>query len=134
MRMGETPSMETNQKYSVLVSLGLAVIIAVLSLTPVPDTPFVRGSDKLHHFIAYAAIALPLGLQAHGWRWSVIALGACFVFGGIIEIIQPYVGRHGEWADVGANILGSSAGFVFGTVMANIMSRYGEETNRHLED
>ena len=126
--------METDQRYGVLVSLGLAVIIAVLSLTPVPDTPLVGGSDKLHHFIAYAAIALPLGLQAHGWRWSVIALGACFLFGGMIEIIQPYVGRQGEWADVGANILGSSAGFVIGAVMANIMSRYGEETNRYLDD
>ena len=38
--------------------------------------------------------------------------------GGVIELIQPYVNRYGEWLDFIANVTGVLIGSVFG-LLAN---------------
>jgi uncharacterized membrane protein HdeD (DUF308 family) len=35
---------------------------------------------------------------------------------GIIELIQPYVNRHGEWLDFLANTIGVFSGFAIGKI------------------
>lgn len=86
----------------------LMVCIALASLTPLPELP-APGSDKLHHFIAYGLLALPVSLVSPKslWYWLVIFV----VFGGAIELVQPYVNRYGEWFDWVANIGGIFIGF-----------------------
>lgn len=96
--------------------LTLAVLLALtaLSLSPLPELPLpdVASSDKLHHLVAYALLALPVATaRPTGWLWIMAFFLA---WSGMIEILQPYVNRYGEWADMAANatglLLGAGAG------------------------
>jgi len=51
------------QKYWCHLTVILLVSIATLSLWPAVNLPSVPGTDKSHHFIAYAALALPTSLK-----------------------------------------------------------------------
>ena len=66
--------------------------------------------DKLLHFIAYFGLA-GIATAALGRRkaalWAAFALA---VFGGILEIVQSFVGRDAEWGDELANVVGVCAG------------------------
>ncbi|MBL4806384.1 MAG: VanZ family protein [Rhodobacteraceae bacterium] len=89
----------------------LVVTIAWLTLTP-QDLPQASGGDKLHHLIAFAALCLPIAATN---RRAVIWLApVAMLFGGAIELIQPYVNRSGEWADAGADALGVMIGVALG--------------------
>lgn len=92
------------QHYYAWCSLTLMFFIASLSLSPLSELPSVPGSDKAHHFIAYAALAFPLSVaRPRLWLWGLLGF---FGFSGAIELLQPYVNRYGEWADLFANGLG----------------------------
>ncbi len=92
------------------VSALLLAAITALSLAPLDELPPVPGSDKWHHAIAYAALMFPAALRRPP------RLRAVFLFylawGGGIELIQPYVNRYGEWADLAANGAGLAAGWL----------------------
>ncbi|GAW32989.1 vanZ like family protein [Roseovarius sp. A-2] len=88
------------------LTLGLALTIAALTLMPVPPGPDgVSWMDKLAHFLAFGALAVPLAWR-HPVHWRAVALVA-LAYGGAIEIVQPYVGRSAEWADLLADGLGA---------------------------
>lgn len=87
----------------------IAVAIGYASLTPLPELP-VPGSDKLHHFIAYASLTFPL-LFANAQKWWRVVVPAT-AYGGAIELIQPYVNRYGEWLDFAANTAGCLLGLL----------------------
>jgi len=91
------------------------VAITMLSLWPVATLPAVPGSDKTHHFIAYTALMFPVALrQPRYW----IMLGIFFViWSGMIELIQPYVNRYGEWQDMLANTAGITLGLLAGILI-----------------
>jgi VanZ family protein len=97
--------------------LTLAAITA-LSLWPLEFLPSVPGSDKTHHFIAYAGLMLPTALRKPKY-WLLIGL---FFIGwsGAIEILQPYVNRYGEWLDLAAN----TAGIVCGLLIAQMINHF----------
>jgi VanZ family protein len=42
-------------------------------------------------------------------------------FGGLIEIVQPYVGRGAEWADLVADGLGAALGVSLGLFFRKIL-------------
>ena len=63
--------------------------------------PAPEGSDKIVHFIAFAALAFPL---ARTGRFGVIPVHA---FGAIIEPIQPTFNRRAELSDWVADTLGA---------------------------
>ncbi|MCZ4353064.1 VanZ family protein [Roseovarius aestuarii] len=88
----------------------LTVVIAVLTLMPSSQADGPPTPDKLYHFIAFAALVVPLGLvyPRHIW-WVVVTATA---YGGLIEIIQPSVGRGAEWLDLLADLLGAITGAV----------------------
>ena len=97
------------KQYWLVISAIILFLITSLSLTPMPHLPTVPGSDKTHHFIAYAALFFPAAL-ARPKHWMLI--GLLFVFwSGAIELIQPYVNRYGEWLDMLANCIGLLCGF-----------------------
>ena len=97
-------------------TLLLLVAITVLSLWPLQTLPSVPGSDKTHHFIAYGALMFPTALRKPNY-WKIIGL-VFIVFSGMIELIQPYVNRYGEWLDMAAN----NAGVVCGLLLAQMMT------------
>ncbi|MFB9149202.1 VanZ family protein [Roseovarius ramblicola] len=87
----------------------LALVIALITLLPLPPGPAgVPGLDKLAHFVTFAVLAVPLAWRfPHLWR-AVALMG--LVYGGLIEIVQPYMGRSAEWADLVADGLGAVLG------------------------
>ncbi|MBL4822147.1 MAG: VanZ family protein [Colwellia sp.] len=102
-------------KYWLCITLLLLTTIATLSLWPVAHLPSVPGTDKTHHFIAYAALMLPTALKQPK-HWLIITL-ALLAFSGAIELIQPYVNRYGEWLDMAANAFGLICGFILAKII-----------------
>ncbi|WP_198064234.1 VanZ family protein [Neptunomonas qingdaonensis] len=101
--------------YWVVISLLILSVITLLSLWPADQLPKVPGTDKTHHFIAYAALMFPVALRQHKY-WLVI--GLVFIgWSGAIELIQPYVNRYGEWLDMLAN----SGGILCGALLAYLV-------------
>ncbi|TYL48318.1 hypothetical protein [Marinomonas sp. IMCC 4694] len=80
------------------------LIIGWSTLTPAEFLPAAPGSDKLHHVVGFGGWAL---MCAFGpiKRFMFMAL-AVIVCGGLIELIQPYVNRYGEWFDFYADAAG----------------------------
>lgn len=101
------------------VSLWMLAFVGVwvLSLLPPRELPQVPVSnDKLGHFIAYFALmAGAVQLYARPASWVAMALLLAFTGLGI-EHLQAMMnlGRMGERADIGANMLGIFAGFATG--------------------
>lgn len=99
----------------------IAVAILVGTLFPVSQLPEVDGGDKAAHLIAFALLALPLNLAGHP-RWLLLNTGFV-LFGGMIEFIQPFVGRHGEWLDLGADVIGVAAGLLLARGLHLLLGR-----------
>jgi len=97
-------------KYWWPASLTMLVIVSVFSLIPLPELPDVPGSDKTHHLIAYALIMLPISLRKPKY-WYLLAF-AIAAWSGVIELVQPFVNRYGEWLDFMANVFGLFLGMV----------------------
>jgi VanZ family protein len=94
---------------AIVASLLLALIVAVLTLSPAtPGPEGIPHIDKLAHLLAFAAVAAPLA-----WRfprhWRAMALCG-LAYGGVIEIVQPFTGRSAEWGDFLADGIGAFAG------------------------
>ncbi len=108
----------------------LAVSIAYGTLTPVPQLTLpLSGVDKLHHFASFAALVLPavIARPRHALWLAPLAIG----YGGLIELIQPQVGREAEWGDVIANTLGVALGVILGTATHRLIP---QRTGRRARD
>lgn len=110
-------------KYWLHITILLLVSIATLSLWPAAYLPEVPGTDKTHHFIAYAALMLPTALRKPKY-WLTLTL-IFLAFSGVIELIQPYVNRYGEWLDMAAN----ASGLVCGFILAKIIEFFTSNTS-----
>ena len=106
------------QLHWLLLTVLIVMAITVLSLYPLDNLPSVPGTDKTHHFIAYGALAFPVAL-ARPEKWLLFILGF-LVYSGVIELVQPYVNRYGEWLDLGANGLGLFVGIVIASFVRSI--------------
>lgn len=97
--------------WSALFMLAVAATV-VVSLLPGADVPDVPGSDKLHHFVAYALLAAT-AVQLYA-RWtSLLGAGLGLVLLGIgLEHAQGALtaSRVADGADALANTLGVIAG------------------------
>jgi VanZ family protein len=102
-------------QYWLITTAIILTAITTLSLLPVPQLPAVPGTDKTHHFIAYCALMLPAAIRKPKYY---LLIGLCFIaWGGMIELIQPYVNRYGEWLDLAANATGVVLGLTLGLVI-----------------
>lgn len=110
----------TATRWAILATIALATAIAVLTLMPPTQVDMPSGSDKPAHFIAFLALALPLAVVRP--RWSGVLFVVFTAFGAAIEIVQPYVGRSREWADLIADAVGIACGLLLG-LMASRMFR-----------
>ena len=100
-----------------LETIFLLLIITFLSLYPFQKLPELAGTDKTHHLVAYFFLALPTGLKKPN-KW-VLFIFLFIIFGGVIEMIQSYVNRSGEWLDFFANTIGIIFGSFVGVVLNN---------------
>lgn len=99
-------------RFWLAITLLILLAITLLSLWPASGLPTVPGTDKTHHFIAYAGLMFPVALRQPKY-W--IFIGIFFIgWSGAIELIQPYVNRYGEWLDMLAN----SSGLLCGVLLA----------------
>jgi len=89
--------------------------ITVFSLIPLPELPEIPGSDKTHHLIAYACLMLPAALRRPKYLWAIALF--FITWSGLIELIQPYVNRYGEWVDLLANTVGVAIGVLLGGLL-----------------
>ena len=107
------------EKYWVFLTLFILTIITLLSLWPLPELPPFVSNDKMQHIIAYAVLMLPTALKKPKY-WQAIALGL-FVWSGAIELLQPYINRYGEWADMAANTTGLITGYLLAMLMQKVL-------------
>lgn len=92
-----------------------ALVIAAVTLTPLPPGAITDGFDKGYHFLAFAALIFPLILtDSRRWLWAV---PLAVLYGGAIELIQPSVGRTAEWLDFGADVTGVLAGAALAEIL-----------------
>lgn len=102
------------------LSLLVLAVISISSLIPLSQLPLIPGSDKTHHVIAYAGLALPIALRGHQIWFGLLC--AALVWSGVIELIQPHLNRYGEWGDLLANGLGLVLGTLVGFYLRRFMS------------
>ena len=108
------------KKYWIFSTLFILTLITILSLWPLATLLSVPGTDKTHHFIAYATLMLPTALRKPKY-WLAITLFfiAC---SGAIELLQPYVNRYCEFKDLLANIAGLVCGFIIAKILKRLFS------------
>ncbi len=102
-------------RIALILTAALSLVIFVFALIPLPAPPPVPGTDKDHHLIAFAAFTLPCAALAP--RSLLWVLPAIIAQAGLIEIIQPFVNRLGEWADFTADLKGVGLGLVIGLAL-----------------
>ncbi len=96
----------------------IAVVIAFGTLSPPGEGSGLPFTDKQLHFAAFAALVFPLGCVRPSWIIWLVPLA--IAYGGMIEVIQPFVGRSGDWDD----LLADAAGSVTGVVPGLLIQRY----------
>ena len=107
---------------ALIATLALALVIGFLTLAPISDAG-VPGSDKLHHALAFFALAVPLSYARPRLAiWIVIAATA---YSGAIELIQPTVGRDQDVWDFLAGGVGAVAGAAVGVGLHWLRRRGG---------
>jgi len=102
------------------LTLLILSVITFLSLWPLGALPPVPGTDKTHHLVAYAFLMLPIALRKPA-HW--IGYGFFFLaYSGVIELVQPFVNRYGEWLDLFANFTGLICGVIIAELITFITS------------
>ena len=110
----------SDDKNSSLISLRSALaltalticLIGLATLTPLSQKVDAPGSDKWHHFVAFAALTIPLVcVQADYWKFIV---PFALIFDALIEVIQPYVNRNSDIYDFYADAIGVLIGTILG--------------------
>jgi len=108
------------------VTIVLALIIAVLTLAPMPSGG-PSGSDKLYHILAFACLAFPLPLVRP--RLTIWVVVGVIAYGGAIELIQPFFGRQAEWTDLAADGIGAILGAVVARQLGLWLRRFRGDKN-----
>ncbi len=90
----------------------VAIVIGVLALSQISAPAPIPGSDKTHHVIAFATLVFPIALlRPKKLLWVVLF---ATVYGGVIELIQPHVGRFKSFGDFQADLVGIAFGTILG--------------------
>lgn len=99
----------------------LALVILVLSLSPQSATLGEPHQDALHHFLAYGTLTGAAIFRRQGVAGIILMLAIITLYGGVIEIIQPMVGRVGELRDFAANLAGVTLGLIAMTAFKRVV-------------
>ena len=96
-------------------TLLVSLAICVGTLTSFLHSNHFLGDDKLHHVVAFFCFVLPMILVSPKY-WRVM-ITYSLIFGGLIELIQPYVNKVGDPMDLLANTIGTGLGIVIGSIL-----------------
>jgi VanZ family protein len=108
------------------VWIAAVVAVIVLSLIPPPSMPVPQGTDKVEHFLAYAALSAYAAMLFARRRAQAIAAAGLVVLGVGLEVAQATLtdSRMADSADALANTLGVLAGLLTAvTPMAGWLQR-----------
>lgn len=108
--------------YCKIITIILLISILILSLIPIARAPEFHQNDKAYHLLTYFLLAFPSGLKEP--RKFVVFILFFVVFGGAIEMIQPFLNRSGEWLDFLANCIGIILGFSCGAALNNWLIKF----------
>jgi VanZ family protein len=111
----------TPKNLAIMLTCTIAVSIGILALTPLSAPQLLPGTDKNHHAFAFAALILPASFLSP--RTLIWMLPMAVFYGGMIEVVQPYVGRFGEWLDFRADLLGLLLGMLMGLTLRRVAIR-----------
>jgi len=93
------------QRYWLFLFLFFLIIIGVASLWPrVNLQTGISFHDKIFHLIAYFSLSLPVFIS-NSKSIKMIVVFIIF-YGGLLEVIQPYINRSCDIYDFIANVLG----------------------------
>ena len=101
-----------NDRIALILTFIFTLLILVGTLTPIPQKIDAPGSDKWHHFIAFAVLTYPMVAANKRLGFAIVLFGLCLGAG--IEIIQPYVNRFGDLNDFKADCIGILLGYFSG--------------------
>ena len=101
-----------NLRFALVLTCVFIFLILIGTLSPIPQKIEAPGSDKWHHFIAFAALTYPLTASSKRLGLAIVLFGICLGAG--IEIIQPYVNRFGDLNDFKADVIGILLGYLLG--------------------
>jgi len=116
-------------------SVAVIVIIWILSLIPIPETPLsdVKMIDKWTHIVMYGGLSLVICYEYMKTHQSVqkekfllLDWLAPVLMGGLLELLQAYCtggNRSGDWLDFFANGLGATLGCLVGILLAVCLSK-----------
>ena len=113
----------TPKPVALVLTSAVALVIGFLALLPLTVPPSVPGTDKTHHLIAFAALVLPAAILSP--RMLIWVLPLAILYGGLVELIQPYTGRFGEWLDFQADVIGALLGLIIGLSIRKLVSSRG---------
>ena len=103
----------------ILITVILTALLTVVMLWPIKTQfPGPEASDKLLHLLAFLALVLPFACTGR-FRLLPILISAS-IFGGTIELIQPFFGRSAELGDWISDIVGVSFGIILGKIYNKI--------------
>lgn len=110
-----TLSIKHRRVIAIWLTVSLAACIAILTLMPLSTPQAIPGTDKIHHIIAFIALTLPCAAFYPKALFKVVV--AAVVYGALIEVLQPYIGRSGELTDFLADLVGIGIGVSLGFLL-----------------
>lgn len=121
------------------LGLWIAALFAVivLSLIPPPSMRVPAGTDKVEHFLAYAALSAYAAMLFARRRMQAIAAAGLIVMGVGLEVAQATLtdSRMADSADAFANTLGVLAGLLTAvTPMARWLQRIDQRWQQSGKD
>ena len=107
---------------ALVATAGMILLTCFLTLSSISTgAPSASHVDKAYHLVAFASIVLPC---ARFYKRSLIWLVPVLIcLGGAIELIQPHVGRDGDWLDFLADITGIGVGITIAQLWSRLSSR-----------
>lgn len=116
--------MDIGTRYTVQLTLALVALICVGTLSPHPLlSQHALGSDKIQHLVGFGSLVVPAALFRP--RWLKIMVPAAVALGGLVELIQPYVGRDRDIHDFYADCLGVALALVAASLLRVWILRAG---------
>jgi len=103
----------------IYLTVVIAFVIGLATLTPVEKLTVVSGSDKLYHLLSFAILTFTIAMvRPKAVRWLLILN---LIFGGAIELLQPFLSRSCEFADFLADACGATLGIMVSRVLVRAL-------------